>query len=66
MFELGRETMNLPAEEKMKFWQGNTGGSFGYITFATHLIHSSLTNPIDTKHSVPRPSTSKGPKITAK
>jgi hypothetical protein len=31
MFEMGRETMSLPMEEKMKYWQGNQGASFGYI-----------------------------------
>ncbi|KAF6749564.1 Clavaminate synthase-like protein [Ephemerocybe angulata] len=30
MFEMGRETLALPMEEKMKFWQGNSGDSFGY------------------------------------
>ncbi|KAF9034482.1 Clavaminate synthase-like protein [Hymenopellis radicata] len=30
MFELGGDTMRLPYEDKMKFWQGNSGGSFGY------------------------------------
>jgi isopenicillin N synthase-like dioxygenase len=30
MFEMGRQTMELPDEEKMKFWQGDEGGSFGY------------------------------------
>lgn len=29
MFEMGRETMSLPFEEKMKYWQGNQGASFG-------------------------------------
>ncbi|KAF8905637.1 hypothetical protein CPB85DRAFT_1437291 [Mucidula mucida] len=31
MFELGRETMRLPYDDKMKFWQGNSGGSFGFV-----------------------------------
>ncbi|KAF9468233.1 Clavaminate synthase-like protein [Collybia nuda] len=30
MFDMGRETMSLPFEEKMKYWQGNQGASFGY------------------------------------
>ncbi|KAL0952402.1 hypothetical protein HGRIS_006678 [Hohenbuehelia grisea] len=30
MFEMGRETMALPLEDKMNYWQGNSGGSFGY------------------------------------
>ncbi|TBU22679.1 Clavaminate synthase-like protein [Dichomitus squalens] len=30
MFEMGRETMALPLEEKNKFEQGEHGGSFGY------------------------------------
>ncbi|KAF8889038.1 hypothetical protein BD779DRAFT_1714754 [Infundibulicybe gibba] len=30
MFELGKETMALPLDEKMKYWQGNQGASFGY------------------------------------
>ncbi|RDB23591.1 Oxidoreductase vrtI [Hypsizygus marmoreus] len=30
MFEMGRETMDLPLEDKMKYWQGNQGASFGY------------------------------------
>lgn len=29
MFDMGRETMSLPFEEKMKYWQGNQGASFG-------------------------------------
>ena len=33
MFDVGRETMELPFEEKMKFWQGNSGGSFGLALF---------------------------------
>ena len=31
MFEMGAHTMALPLEEKMKFEQGDEGGSFGYI-----------------------------------
>ncbi|KAF8901001.1 Clavaminate synthase-like protein [Gymnopilus junonius] len=30
MFEMGKEVMALPFKEKMKYWQGNKGGSFGY------------------------------------
>uniref|UniRef100_A0A8H8CJH0 Non-haem dioxygenase N-terminal domain-containing protein n=1 Tax=Psilocybe cubensis TaxID=181762 RepID=A0A8H8CJH0_PSICU len=30
MFKMGRETLALPFEEKMKYWQGNKGGSCGY------------------------------------
>ncbi|KDR78360.1 hypothetical protein GALMADRAFT_1315858 [Galerina marginata CBS 339.88] len=30
MFKMGRETLVLPFEEKMKYWQGNKGASFGY------------------------------------
>jgi hypothetical protein len=29
MFEMGRDTLALPFEEKMKYWQGNKGDSFG-------------------------------------
>lgn len=29
MFEMGAETMRLPMDEKMKFEQGDDGGSFG-------------------------------------
>ena len=29
MFEMGREALALPLEEKMKYWQGNQGDSFG-------------------------------------
>lgn len=29
MFEMGRETMALTLEEKMQYWQGNQGASFG-------------------------------------
>lgn len=31
MFDMGVETMNLPLEEKMKFEQGDTGRSSGYV-----------------------------------
>lgn len=34
MFELGRETMALPFDEKMKFWQGNSGGDFGFVAWS--------------------------------
>ncbi|KAF7430927.1 hypothetical protein PC9H_006642 [Pleurotus ostreatus] len=30
MFDMGRETMDLPLEEKMKYEQGDGGSSFGY------------------------------------
>lgn len=30
MFETGRQTLALPMDEKMKYWQGNQGDSFGY------------------------------------
>uniref|UniRef100_A0A8H7XU77 Fe2OG dioxygenase domain-containing protein n=1 Tax=Psilocybe cubensis TaxID=181762 RepID=A0A8H7XU77_PSICU len=30
MFKMGQETLSLPFEEKMKYWQGNKGASFGY------------------------------------
>lgn len=33
VWEMGETTMVLPLEEKMKFDQGNTGRSFGYINF---------------------------------
>ena len=33
MFNMGLETMNLPMEEKMKFEQGDSGQSFGSVTF---------------------------------
>ena len=31
MFELGRETIALPLEEKLKFEQGDQGLSFGWV-----------------------------------
>ncbi|KAF4611536.1 hypothetical protein D9613_003836 [Agrocybe pediades] len=30
MFEMGRKTLDLPFDEKMKYWQGGEGGSAGY------------------------------------
>uniref|UniRef100_A0A8H8CK73 Fe2OG dioxygenase domain-containing protein n=1 Tax=Psilocybe cubensis TaxID=181762 RepID=A0A8H8CK73_PSICU len=30
MFEMGKETLSLSLEEKMKYWQGNKGASPGY------------------------------------
>ncbi|KDQ24054.1 hypothetical protein PLEOSDRAFT_1059225 [Pleurotus ostreatus PC15] len=30
MFEMGQETMDLSIQAKMEYWQGNSGGSFGY------------------------------------
>ncbi|PPR01670.1 hypothetical protein CVT24_001499 [Panaeolus cyanescens] len=30
MFQMGRETLALPFEEKMNYWQGNKGASAGY------------------------------------
>ncbi|KAF8154117.1 hypothetical protein B0H34DRAFT_784130 [Crassisporium funariophilum] len=30
MFKMGSETLALPFSEKMRYWQGNKGGSFGY------------------------------------
>ncbi|KAF9054222.1 Clavaminate synthase-like protein [Panaeolus papilionaceus] len=30
MFQMGKETLALPFEEKMNYWQGNKGGSAGY------------------------------------
>ncbi len=29
MFDMGRETLDLPLQEKVKFEQGNDGFSFG-------------------------------------
>ncbi len=34
MFEMGQETMDLSIEAKMEYWQGNSGGSFGYVAVA--------------------------------
>lgn len=34
MFDVGAETMALPLEEKMKFEQGDEGGSFGFVDWA--------------------------------
>jgi hypothetical protein len=31
MFIMGEETMDLPLDEKMKFEQGDSGSSFGYL-----------------------------------
>lgn len=31
MFNMGKETMDLPLEEKMQFEQGDSGTSFGYV-----------------------------------
>ena len=33
MFEMGRDTMALPLEEKLKFEQGDQGVSFGCVIF---------------------------------
>ncbi|KAF9014303.1 hypothetical protein BDQ17DRAFT_1386729 [Cyathus striatus] len=30
MFSIGKQTMRLDFDEKMKFWQGDSGSSFGY------------------------------------
>lgn len=30
MFNMGKETMQLPLEEKMKYEQGDEGSSFGF------------------------------------
>ncbi|PPQ77894.1 hypothetical protein CVT25_015381 [Psilocybe cyanescens] len=38
MFQMGRETLALPFEEKMKYWQGNKGASAGYkVAGATYV-----------------------------
>ena len=34
MFDLGRKLMALSFKEKMEYWQGNEGGSFGWINVA--------------------------------
>jgi hypothetical protein len=31
MFDMGAETMALPFEERMKFEQGDSGQSFGFV-----------------------------------
>ena len=31
MFDMGREAMALPLEEKMKYELGDEGGSFGFV-----------------------------------
>lgn len=36
MFEMGEVTMNLSLEEKMKYSQGETGGSHGCVLFTHH------------------------------
>lgn len=33
MFEMGRETMDLPLEEKMKYEQGDDGINLGCVAF---------------------------------
>ncbi|KAI0953973.1 hypothetical protein AcW1_006719 [Taiwanofungus camphoratus] len=38
MFDVGAETMALPLEEKMKFEQGDEGGSFGYKAAGVNAV----------------------------
>ncbi|EMD38840.1 hypothetical protein CERSUDRAFT_104154 [Gelatoporia subvermispora B] len=38
MFDMGAETMHLPLEEKMKYEQGDEGGSFGYKAAGANAI----------------------------
>ncbi len=56
MFELGRETMRLPYDDKMKFWQGNSGGSFGFV-LSLLVIQKLKLSRVGTKPSVLQPST---------
>ncbi|KAF4611479.1 hypothetical protein D9613_004584 [Agrocybe pediades] len=46
MFELGKETMALPLEEKMKFEQGDEGMSFGYKAAGANAVDA--TGELDT------------------
>jgi isopenicillin N synthase-like dioxygenase len=41
MFDMGAETMNLPLEEKMKYEQGDEGGSFGYKAAGANAVDAS-------------------------
>ncbi|TFK62217.1 Clavaminate synthase-like protein [Pluteus cervinus] len=38
MFEMGKETMSLPLEEKMKYEQGDSGRSFGYKAAGANAV----------------------------
>lgn len=44
MFEMGAETMALPLDEKMKFYQGNDGLSFGFASWhLSSFLNAHLT-----------------------
>lgn len=63
MFEMGEEAMALPMEEKMKFEQGNEGGSFGFVSlmlpFYTDTdINEQKSRVTDTKQSAQTQQTS--------
>lgn len=66
MFETGRQTLALPMDEKMKYWQGNQGDSFGCVSptrLTIHLVRRIAiieppflmlhTYPTDTKQQAP-------------
>ncbi|KAF9033917.1 Clavaminate synthase-like protein [Hymenopellis radicata] len=46
MFEMGRETIALPLEEKLKFEQGDDGTSFGYKAAGSNTIDQAGTRDI--------------------
>ncbi|KAF7331563.1 1-aminocyclopropane-1-carboxylate oxidase [Mycena kentingensis (nom. inval.)] len=46
MFEMARETMQLPMEEKLKFEQGDEGNSFGYKAAGANAVDA--TGTLDT------------------
>lgn len=62
MFELGGDTMNLSLEEKMKYWQGNDGGTFGYLSVTRNIEPTISSCVTDTRHWVPLLSTLRAPK----
>lgn len=40
MFDMGRDTLDLPLEEKSKFEQGNQGFSFGSVLIQSIILPS--------------------------
>ena len=42
MFDMGAETLDLPLEEKMKYEQGDSGYSFGYVALHDPLLLCSI------------------------
>lgn len=43
MFQMGKETMNLPLGEKLKFEQGDAGLSFGYKAAGANAVYETGT-----------------------